>query len=261
LLAAGALLCLLPACGTLSVPEEKQLGAEVDREIRSEVQMVRDDAIVRYVRQIGNQIVSAAGPQPFAFQFHVIADDEINAFALPAGYIYIHTAVLEKADNVSEVAGVIGHEIGHVVKRHVAQNYHRQQNIGILHQVGVIAAAVVGGGAAASAANLGGGLAATAYLNSFGREAERESDSFAVDTLPRAGYDPRGLVTFFDTLRKESGGSEAPAFLSSHPATAERIENTKREIAAENLPAGLRVHDDGKLEIIQRRIKLLKGGR
>jgi predicted Zn-dependent protease len=79
--------------------------------------------------------------------------------------------------------------------------------------------------------------------------------------LPKAGYDPRGLVTFFDTLRKEGGGGEPPAFLSSHPATNERIENTKREIGAKQLPSSLRVHDDGKLEIIQRRIRLLKGGK
>jgi predicted Zn-dependent protease len=258
----AAALAGLPACGTLSIPEEQSLGAQVDREVRAEVRLVRDDAIVGYVRQIANRLVSAAGPQPFSFQFNVVDEpEEINAFALPAGYIYIHSAVLLRAENVSEVAGVIGHEIGHVVKRHVAQNYRRQQGVGMLHQLGVITAGLLGGGVAAGAANLGGGLAATAYLNTYGREAERESDSFAVAVLPRAGYDPTGLVTFFDTLRKESGGGEPPAFLSSHPATSERIENTRREIAASKPPAGLRVHDDGKLEIIQRRIKLLSGGR
>jgi predicted Zn-dependent protease len=261
--ASAALVALLagPACAPLSVPEERQLGEEVNQEVRQQVDLVRDPAIVEYVAQIGERIVSASGPQPFAFRFHVIDDDEINAFALPAGYIYIHTEVLLKAENVSEVAGVVGHEIGHVVKRHVAQNYNRQRGVGILHQLGVLTTGLLLGGAAASVADLGGGIAAMAYLNQFGREAERESDSFAVSVLPRAGYDPHGLVTFFDTLRRESGGGEPPAFLSSHPATAERIENTRREIAATQLPAGLRVHDNGRLEIIQRRIRLLGGER
>jgi predicted Zn-dependent protease len=255
-----AALLAAPACAPLSVPEERQLGEQVDREIRQEVDLVRDDLIVSYVRQIGDRIVAASGPQPYSFRFYVIDDDEINAFALPAGYIYIHTEVLLQAENVSEVAGVVGHEIGHVVKRHVAQNYRRQQGVGVLYQLGVLTAGLLGGGAAAGVANLGGGLAATAYLNSFGREAERESDSFAVQVLPRAGYDPHGLVSFFDTLRRQGGGGEPPAFLSSHPATAERIENTRREISALQLPSGLRVHDSGKLEIIQRRIRLLRGG-
>jgi predicted Zn-dependent protease len=250
-----------PGCAPLSIPEERRLGEEVNQEVRQQVRLVRDAAIVEYLNQIGERIVAASGPQPFSFRFHVVDDDDINAFALPAGYIYIHTAVLLKAENVSEVAGVVGHEIGHVVKRHVAQNYNRQRGVGILHQLGVLTAGLIFGGGAASVADLGGGLAAMAYLNQFGREAERESDSFAVAVLPRAGYDPHGLVTFFDTLRRESGGGEPPAFLSSHPATSERIQNTQREIAASRLPAGLRVHDNGRLEIIQRRIRLLRGER
>ena len=246
------------ACAPLSVPEERQLGEQVNHEVRGQVKLVRDEAVVEYVRAIGQRIVQASGPQPFTFRFYVVEDDEINAFALPAGYVYVHTEVLLRSRNVSELAGVVGHEIGHVVKRHVAQNYRRQQGVGIAHSLGVVAAAVIGGGLAAEAVNVGGGLAAMAYLNQFGREAEREADNFAVEVLPRAGYDPRGLVTFFETLMQESCGSEPPAFLSSHPATRERIDNTRREIAASELPRGLRVDDDGKLEIIQRRIRLLR---
>jgi predicted Zn-dependent protease len=112
----------------------------------------------------------------------------------------------------------------------------------------------------ASAAQLGGGLAATVYLNQFGREAEMQADAFAVSAMPRANWDPKGLVSFFQTLQAQ-GGPNVPTFLSSHPATQERIQATSTRIA-ELTPAGsLRTDDGGKLAIIQRRIEILTGTR
>lgn len=251
-------LSLLGACGTLTVPQEKRLGEEFSREIRREVILLRDPVVTGYVERIGQAIVRAAGPQPFAYHFYVVDDDEINAFAAPAGYIYIHTETILMARNVSELAGVIAHEVGHVVKRHIAHNYGRQRNTGIAHQGFVLAAGMLGGSPAAGAANLGGALAGTAYLNKFGRDAERESDAFAVEVMPKAGYDPIGLVTFFKTLRSESGSGGA-SFLSSHPATDERIEETRLLIAALPQRSDLRVDDSGRFEIIQRRVRLLVG--
>ena len=251
-------LSLLGACGTLTVPQEKQLGEEFSREIRREVILLRDPVITGYVERIGQEIVRAAGPQPFAYHFYVVEDDEINAFAAPAGHIYIHTETILMARNVSELAGMIAHEVGHVVKRHIAENYGRQRNTGIAHQGFVLAAGVLGGSPAAGAANLGGALAGTAYLNKFGRDAERESDAFAVEVMPIAGYDPIGLVTFFKTLRSESGSGGA-SFLSSHPATDERIEETRLLIAALPPRSDLRVDDSGRFEIIQSRVRLLTG--
>jgi len=256
-LALGATGCATP----ISVQEERQLGAELDREVRREAVLVRDEVIQAYVERIGNEIVRAMGPQPYAYRFQVISDDEINAFAGPAGWVYVNTGILEKARNVSEVAGVVAHEIGHVALRHVANNYNRQRTTGLVYQAGVIAAAVLGGQAAAGIANLGGGLAAMAYVNSFGREAEREADAFAVDVMPKAGYDPEGLVTFFETLQRETGGGSSADFLSSHPATADRIDATKRLLEVHARRTDLRVDDGGQLEIIQRRIRLLEARR
>jgi predicted Zn-dependent protease len=145
-----------------------------------------------------------------------------------------------------------------VVKRHIAENYGRQRNTGIAHQGLVLAAGAFGGAPAAGAANLGGALAGTAYLNKFGRDAERESDAFAVEVMPKAGYDPIGLVTFFKTLRSEAGSGGA-SFLSSHPATDERIEEARLMIEALPPQSGLRVDDSGRFEIIQRRVRLLTG--
>lgn len=258
LLLLAVLLLGAPACGTLSVEEERELGDEVSREIRREMDFLRDDVVVGYVGDIGRELLAAAGPQPFEYRFYVIEDDTLNAFAAPAGHIYLHTETILQARNVSELAGVMAHEVAHVARRHVARNYNRQRNTGLLHQVGVIAAGVAGGGTAAGAANVLGGLGAMAYLNTFTREAEREADSFAVEVLPEAGYDPAGLVTFFETL-KSQGGPHVPQFLSSHPATEERIEATREQIAALPARSGLRRNDGGRLEIIQRRIRLLTG--
>ena len=258
--AAGlAVLLSVLACGTLSIPQERKLGEDANREIRQQVKLLRDRVVHDYVAHLGAGIVAAAGPQPFEYEFHVVEDDQINAFALPAGFIYVHTETILKARNVSELIGVMGHEIGHVYHRHVANNYRRQRNTGIAQQIGVIAAGVLGGGQAAQAVNLLGGIGAMAYLNQFSRDAEREADAFAVHTVPKAGYDPSGITSFFETLLREQGGGGGASFLSSHPATTERIQNTRSLIQAQRLPPGLREDDDGKLEIIQHRIRLLTG--
>lgn len=252
------LLLALAACAPLSVPEERRLGDEFEREVRSELVFVHDRVVVGYVERIGAEILRPAGPQPFAYRFYVIEDEDINAFAGPAGHVYVHTGTILKARNVSELAGVVAHEVGHVVRRHVAQNYSKQQAAGLGRQLLVVGAGIFGGGTAASLANLGGGITAMLVLNKFGREAEREADAFALQVLPGAGYDPNGMLTFFETLRNE-GGPNVPGFLSSHPTTEDRIAMARGALAAQGHRPGLRVDDGGRLEIIQRRIRLLTG--
>src|SRR5262245_294699 len=248
----------LPACTPLSIQEEQQLGRQMSRELRGQLVFVRDKVVIDYIEDFGREILTAAGRQPFQYRFYVVEDEELNAFAAPAGHIYVHTGTILAAKNASELAGVIAHEIGHVAYRHVANNYNRQKNTGILYQTGVLAAWLFGGGLGASAAQLGGGLAATAYLNQYGREAEMQAAAFAVDAMPRANWDPNGLVSFFKTLQAE-GGPHVPTFLASHPATEERITATSERIAELSPGGSLRVEDGGKLEIIQRRSELLTG--
>ena len=254
-------LLVLPGCGALSVRQEGEIGSEAARDLERELDFVHDAWVVNYVTDIGRQVVAAAGPQPYEYHFYVVDDDDINAFALPAGYIYIHTSIILESANVSELAGVIGHEVGHVALRHVARNYNRQRNTGILYNFGSLLLSMFVGGHAAAGGRILGELGAVAYVNTFTRDAEVEADSFAVEFLPAAGYDPTGMVTFFETLRRKSGGSNVPGFLASHPPTADRIEHTSALIASAALPGSLRVSDGGELEIIQRRIELLTGKR
>lgn len=254
------LACLALACATpLTIDQERKLGDEFSREIRREITLFRDEVVQAYVEDIGRSIVEAAGTQPFTYHFYVVEDEDLNAFAAPAGHVYLNTGIILNARNVGEVAGVMAHEVGHVAKRHVAHNYNRQRTTGLAHQAAVIAAGMLGGQAAAGATNLLGGIGAMSYLNTFTRDAEREADAFAIEVLPRAGYHPEGMVTFFQTLRNE-GGPRPPPFLSSHPTTDERIENARRMIAATPLPPGLRRDDGGRFEIIQHRVRVRSGG-
>ena len=250
------LLLVLTACGTISVKKEQDLAKDFEREVSREYRFLRDPVLNEYVTNIGEKILRPLGPQPFEYSFQVVDDDDVNAFAGPAGQIYLHSGTIARARNVSELAGVIAHEIGHVAKRHLAANYEKQRAASIGQQIAVIGAGVLGGSAAAGAANLATGFGLAAVLNTFSREAEEEADAFAVDALPKAGYDPNGLPTFFETLMAE-GGPRVPAFLSSHPAPAARLAATRALIAAASLPPGLVTDDGGRFEIIQQRVALL----
>jgi predicted Zn-dependent protease len=256
----AALLLLVSACATgpLTLEEEGELGREAEQQARRKFHFVRDEVVVGYVAGLGEDLLRAMGPQPFDYDFYVIEDEELNAFAMPGGIIYVHTGLILKARNVSELVGVMGHEIGHVYHRHLAENYRRQRNTGLARQAGVLLTGVFLGGYAARAADLLSGVGALAYLNTFSRDAEREADAFAVGVLPKAGYDPTGVVTFFATMMRQAGDG-AGGFLSSHPATQERIDNANAAITAQHLPGTLRQDDDGKLEIMQHRIRLLMG--
>jgi predicted Zn-dependent protease len=255
------ILALLLACGTLSVEEEKDLGTQAQRQVREEFDMVRDRVVVNYVRDLGAKLVDASDPSPFRFRFYVVEDDAINAFALPGGAIYVHTGTVMKAEDVSELAGVVAHEIGHVTARHVAELYPKQRaaNLGI-NFLAILAAILSGNPYITNAAGLGGQVAAQAYLATFTQDAELESDMLAVEALIRAGYDPHGMVDFFEILKQEAEhGLQMPDFLSSHPATNERIATVRAAIRAREPLPPLRRDDGGKLEIIQKRIDLIIG--
>ena len=222
---------------------------------------MRERVTVNYVRKMGDELVAAARPSPFDFRFYVVESEDLNAFAIPGGAIYINTGLIQSVNNASELAGVVAHEIGHVTARHTAQLAKRQRNTGFVAQAATIVIAVLTGNYyAANAGELASRVVAQAYVSQYTREFEREADTLAVETLVRAGYDPNGLVTMFETLRKESSdGLRAPQFLSSHPATVERIEEVQSEIAKYGTLGQLKRDDGGQLEIIKKRLDLIVG--
>ncbi len=218
--------------------------------------LLHDDVVESYVDDIGQRLVHAAGPQPYDYTFTVVEDDTLNASAFFGGEIFVNTGLITRVRNVSEFAGVLGHEVGHVVHRHLADNYARAQQAGMLRQAAVLGAMV--GGINPGAVDLLGQLSTLGVINSFKREAEVEADAFAVQVLPRAGYDPNGIVSMFEML--QAMNQRRPAkFFSDHPGAADRIDATRALIQQQTLPPHLKVDDNGKLEIIQHRIRLLTG--
>jgi predicted Zn-dependent protease len=260
-LACFLVLSLATACGTLSVQDEKKLGHQVQRQVRDQYTLMRDRVVVNYVRDLGQGLVASARPSPFEFRFFVVEDPQLNAFAVPGGAIYVNTGLILDADDVSQLIGVIAHEMGHVTARHVAENYKRSQATGVVAQIVSLAIGILTGSSiGAQGGQLLSGVAAQAYLATYTRDAEREADQLAIETMIRGGWDPDGMGAMFQKLMEQSsGGAHMPQFLSSHPATAERIQNVADERAKYGEVPRLRSTDGGRLEIIQKRIELIVG--
>jgi len=249
------------ACGTLSVDDEKKIGAQVQAQIRKEMILVRDPVTVNYVRQFGAHLASSARPSPFEFRFYVIEDETINAFAIPGGAMYVNTGLLMAVHNGAELAAVMAHEMGHVTARHMAKRVNKQRGTGFVVNVFALAIAILTGNPyLANAGGVAGSMAGQAFMSTFSRDDEREADELGFETMTAAGWDPNGMVTMFETLKEEGGGGSSgmPQFLSSHPATDERIESARTEVAKFPDADKLKLLDP-KLPIIQERLRLIVG--
>ncbi|MDP3937473.1 MAG: M48 family metallopeptidase [Deltaproteobacteria bacterium] len=242
-------LALIAGCA-LTVEQERQLGEDFSRQVAQEMKVLRDPMVVDYVRQMGGRLAGAAGPQPFLLTFNVVVDKDLNAFAGPGGYVYVNTGLIMKVRSSSELAGVMAHEISHVTLRHVSQAVARQQQASGL---GALVGAVTDSQTAGKVAGTGVGV----YNLRYDRQAEAGADREGLLLMYRAGYDPRGMVNMFQLL--QSTGGTKGGFLSSHPATAERLQAMQAYIAQLPPRAGL-VSDDGRLQGVQSRIRSMGGG-
>jgi predicted Zn-dependent protease len=191
------------------------------------------------VKQVGEKLVaeSFAAKSPYKFSFHVLADPRtVNAFALPGGPIFITEGLLRLLKSEAELAGVIGHEIGHVIARHSSERLAKQQ----LTQ-GLLGALVVGSGDYSTAQI--GQVVGSMINMSYGREDELESDALGIRIMAEAKYDPRAMIRVMEVLAKASGGSSQPEFMSTHPAPENRATRIKEEIAKrfpDGVPEGLK---------------------
>jgi beta-barrel assembly-enhancing protease len=191
------------------------------------------------VRQLGEKLVaqSFAAKSQYKFSFHVLADPRtVNAFALPGGPIFITEGLLRLLKSEAELAGVLGHEIGHVIARHSSERLAKQQ----LTQ-GLLGALVVGSGDYTTAQI--GQMVGSMINMSYGREDELESDALGIRIMAEAGYDPRAMIRVMEVLAKASGGSRQPEFFSTHPAPENRTARIKEAIAKQypnGVPENLR---------------------
>jgi beta-barrel assembly-enhancing protease len=210
------------ALGLQAVPEmESQFGGEDTN--------ANDQAIVD---QIGNNILqgSSAGNAPYQFDFHLLADPQtINAFALPGGQVFITRALYEKLQTEGELAGVLGHEIGHVVARHSAEQIAKTQLTEGLTGAAVIAAYDPNNPSSAQSAQIAALIGQLVTLK-FSRNDELEADKFGVCFMNEAGYDPNEMVSVMQILEAASSGNQPPEFFSTHPSPANRIQQIQTDI-------------------------------
>jgi len=239
-------IALLAGCG-VSTQQEVQMGQDEAQQVNAQLPMVQDAQIQNYVNALGNRIAHLTSRADLNWQYQVVNSDVVNAFALPGGFIYVNRGVLERASNMSELAGVLGHETEHVVRRHSVKQMEQAQgaNVG----VGILCAltGVCQSGLAQAAINVGG----TAVFAKFSRTDEIQADEGGFNNVMRAGISPRGMLTFFQKLlaeEQQSGGSGATAaWFADHPGTTDRIADIQRmlnQVPASQLNS-LQVNDAG----------------
>ena len=212
----------------ITVKEERELSKEFLRVIASRYQIIDDPMITDYVNKVGQKILAAFPPQPFVYHFYVIKEDSFNAFASPAGHIFINSGLFEALDSEEELAGILGHEISHVVCRHISQRIERSKKINLATSAGMLAGILIGAGGAGAAGNAlaVGSLAAGESLSlSFSRENERQADEIGLKYLTKAGYSGKGLLTSLKKIRSQQwfGSDQIPNYLMTHPASEERM--------------------------------------
>ena len=222
-----------------SFTEDQEIaeGDKVARQVYSQMPVLpENDPLTRYVQALGAKLVAQAplvtGVQrQWPFNFHVVASEEINAFALPGGSIFVNLGTIQAAETEAQLAGVMAHEISHVVMRHSTCNLGKQRNKSILYGLGAIGSAILlGDSAAGSLAQAGIGYGQNLDFLHMSRGDEEQADLEGVNILNQAGYDPRGLPQFFEAIRAKYGAGGAQ-FLSDHPNPGNRTEYVNAEIA------------------------------
>jgi predicted Zn-dependent protease len=209
----------------LTLEDERKLGKEIYDKLASHDLILKNPRVTRYVESIGYQILAQSKKVPFDFKFFVMKSSAINAFATPGGYIYVNSGLILVAENESEFASVLAHEIGHANARHIADIIEKSTKVNIATLVGVLAAAVLGGGSPEAMAVATFSMAAGATMQlKYSREHEEEADRFGMAYLTGAGYDPQSMPDFLKVMRRnEFYSNSVPSYFLTHPGTDERI--------------------------------------
>ena len=233
------------ARGDLSPVMERRLGEEIMRDIKRDRDYLDDDPIIEYLNTFGSALVAAhpgaRGETNADYFFFAVRDQQLNAFALPGGFIAVHSALMLAAQSESELASVLSHEIGHVAQRHIARMIGQQRQDSLIPLAAMVLAALAatasgGGGSVSNDMPMGmvlagQGLALQRQLN-FSRDAEREADRVGFQIMSEGGYDTSGMVAFFGRMQAASRtySDLMPAYLRSHPLTTERISDIQSRI-------------------------------
>lgn len=217
------------ACATISTQQEVEMGQQYAAQINQQLPIIQDAEINRYINVLGDSVAGLSDDRDLDWHFFVVDSKEVNAFALPGGFIYVNRGLIERSDQLDQLAGVLGHEIGHVTNRHSVKLMEKEQaaNIGIA--LGCVLTRVCESQATGALVDVAGG----AIFAKFSREDEKEADESGVQYVTRAGIDPRGIPQMFEKLIEERGARPAgvEAWFSTHPLEEDRVADTNAMIA------------------------------
>ena len=216
---------------TLTIERERQLGEQFLLEIQQEVPLIEDPFLTSYINRLGQKLVAQMGPQPFHYKFFIIKDPTMNAFAVPGGYIFLHTGMILMAEHEGELAGVMAHEISHVYCRHMAKMMEKARTVTIASLLGAMASIFLGGALVQpliTGVMAGGQSAMLAYS----RDNEAEADAHGFWWMLKAGYNPRDMVSMFNKMNKQRWfeGGKVPLYLRTHPYTDDRIVDLSHQL-------------------------------
>jgi beta-barrel assembly-enhancing protease len=253
----GIVVTLAAGCAGISTQQEVEMGAQYAQQINAQLPLVQDAEVNRYINVLGDSLARVADTRGLEWRFYVVNSSEVNAFAVPGGFIYVNRGLIERAANMSQLAGVIGHEIGHVTERHSIQQMEKQQGAQLGLSLGcVLAPNICGNQVGATAINLG----ANAVFAGFSRKDEAEADQKGVEFTTRAHIDPRGIPEMFRILLEErqSNPSKLEAWFATHPLEESRIQATEATIAKIS-PAVLQslTKDSQAFQSMKRRLRSL----
>jgi beta-barrel assembly-enhancing protease len=222
-----ALIIGVTSCG-ISTQQEVQMGQDEAAQINQQLPLVSDPEANRYVNLLGDQLASHTSRADLNWHFYIVDSKEVNAFAVPGGYIYVNRGLIDRTDRMDELAGVLGHEIGHVVLRHTVKQMEKAQGANI----GVTLACVLTNVCNSQIAQAGIQVAGSAVFAKFDRQDEAQADQQAVINTIAAGIDPHGVVTMFEKLlaERKSNPDAVSAFFATHPGEEDRIVATQAAI-------------------------------
>ena len=230
-----ALVISMTACG-VSQQQEIQMGQDYSQQINAQLPIISDPEINRYVNVLGDQIASRTSRADLPWRFYVVDSREVNAFAVPGGYVYVNRGLIERTSKMDELAGVLGHEIGHVVRRHSIQQMEKAQGANVGVTLACILTSICNSQVAQAGINIAGG----AIFARFSRQDELEADQEAVANTVRAGINPEGIVTMFQKLidERKTRPSAVEGWFATHPMEEDRIQAAEATI--NSIPASQR---------------------
>jgi beta-barrel assembly-enhancing protease len=214
----------LAGCG-ISQQQEVQMGQEYAQQINAQLPIVRDPELNRYINVLGDSIARLTSRKDLEWYFFIVDAQEVNAFAVPGGFVYVNRGLIQRADQMDELAGVLGHEIGHVVRRHTVKQMEKAQGANVGVTLACVLTGVCNSQIAGAAINIAGG----ALFARFSRNDEAEADAEGFKNVVRAGVSPVGMVTMFQKLMEErrSRPSAVESWFLTHPLEEDRIRNVQ----------------------------------